>query len=354
MSTAEAMTMGETEAIEDVRIDEILSDGDSTEEPSATDAATTLTTPSDPLNINRTELQRWLTDYGVAITDEDLRDLTEPQAEVLWDWMESHVHQDEDESGHREWLGRIPDSVILDEPNGDGLVLKLVRQEVAVVEETTPSDPPAATATEITHTEKHLRLIQEAGEHARVLRERLNEAESDVRAAKGREKECRENLDRAEIELNRIIDDSRSGQQRLPFGDSDGPSGEKALYVNGAKTEVPGGDVAGFIVKDAVKALSSATSFPISELSIKAMSKLVGDDEMQRQKDQEDPLGLTSSQLEKLQESYDMKTVEDLEKMIREDAFWHKSLNGFGEKGIQRIVSTLVAFRRVNPIPAVE
>jgi len=126
----------------------------------------------------------------------------------MWTWLESHAHEEEYESVHKEWLGRIPDSVIWGEPNGDGLVLKLVREEVVVVGEVetgTPADPPAATATEITHTEKHLRLIQEAGEHARVLRERLNEAESDVRAAKGREKECRENLDRAEIELNRII-----------------------------------------------------------------------------------------------------------------------------------------------------
>jgi len=139
----------------------------------------------------------------------------------------------------------------------------------------------------------------------------------------------------------------------LPFGDSDGLSGEKALYVNGVKTEVPGGDVAGFIVNDAVKTLSPATPFPISELGSKAIKKTVGAIAFDAAKEQDDVIGLSDAQIEKLIEA-EMTTVEGLEKWIAEDANWNRKISGFGAKAIDRISSTIVAFRRVNPIPAVE
>ena len=102
------------------------------------------------------------------------------------------------------------------------------------------------------------------------------------------------------------------------------------------------------------KTVESEPVYPLSDLSTKSIKSIVGDDEFERAKNTDDPIGLSDKILEKLAQSAkdELKSVQDLEAWMRADAYWHDKISGCGEKGIQRIVSTLAAFRRVRPIPA--
>lgn len=62
---------------------------------------------------------------------------------------------------------------------------------------------------------------------------------------------------------------------------------------------------------------------------------------------------VTTKVCELLQQSkFEIKTVGDLERTIRENEWWHRDIEGVGPKGIDKIVEALAAFRRANPMPS--
>ena len=280
-------------------------------------------------SIDTALLQTNLSIAGVAISDETLGKLTSDQVTSLWAWSESKV-PNEPQPEFLEW-----------DLEGSELFLKTVEADfpdpaIGSTGETATATPdaapsPATSAEPESKLGKHMKLIFEASAHANRLRDLLDDAASETKAAKAHEKECLENLHAAEKELSRVIDDAKTGQQKLPFDDgvatSDSTSGPSA-----AKTEI-----------------AVEQDWPISELGAKPIKKTVGKEEFQKAKDQDDGLGLSDSQLDKFAE-HDISTIRGLEKWMNENPFWHQSIKGFGDAAIQRVISTLVAFRSKNPI----
>lgn len=299
--------------------------------------------------IHRAGLQSNLIDLAVAISDEDLESMTETQCEILFDWMDkrgelSHKVQSEDSSDtgvvidDGAWVASLPDFMVLGEPNGEVRTIRLVTVEATTAEDVDPVEILAQPAAEVEKpATDHMSLINEQNDLAKGYRKILEDAQSEVRAAKGREKEARENLDNAEKELSRIIDDAKAGQGRLDFeGSRSSPFPDSPLA-----------DVVS--VKKASEGKPVATKTPISDLGAKKLKKLIGAEEFDAWKDREDPVGLSDSQIDKLVDA-EIETVESFEKHIRENPNWHRDIKGFGEKAIQRIVSTLVAYHKVNPV----
>lgn len=62
---------------------------------------------------------------------------------------------------------------------------------------------------------------------------------------------------------------------------------------------------------------------------------------------------VTPKVCELLQQSkFEIKTIGDLERTIRENEWWHRDCSGIGPKGIDKIVEALAAFRRQHPMPS--
>jgi len=297
--------------------------------------------------INRSSLQLHLVNLRIDIHDDDLQALTEEQADELWYWMEEFENLEDPENQEPMFNGMPEFLAIGDSPSEGGfkhIVLKDRPADATATDASAEGSPPAP-APAADHgaiAERHLALIKQASNIANARRADLNEAESEVRAAKAREKECREKLDRAEVELSRVIADMNSGQQQLPFDDV--PIGQSAANAVQPESAVAGGDEGQKV---------SEHAWSIEELSSKSIKSLVGDERFDLAKDQEDPIGLTDSMIEKLIEA-ELDTVQKLETRIREDAFWMNSISGIGKKGVDRITSTIVAFRSVRPVPASE
>lgn len=296
--------------------------------------------------INRDSLQRELLNAAVEIGDDDLAKLTEDQASELWDWMEKFDEAvSEVESEASVWFGQFPGFMEwVGEPTGEEKEIRRIQlkhdESSSAATETETQAGTAATEAppaddELTVAKKSLARISAASDHANILRGRLEEAEDDAREAKGREKSCREVLDKAEKELSRVIADVKSGQQVMEFDD------DVSITCLGPTSEYQ------------VTAAEPSQDWMISELNAKAIKKLVGADAMEAAKEQDDPIGLSESQLDKF-EQVDVKTICGLEKFMREDAFWHQKIKGFGDAAIQRVISTLTAFRKVNPQAAAE
>lgn len=69
----------------------------------------------------------------------------------------------------------------------------------------------------------------------------------------------------------------------------------------------------------------------------------------------EDGARVTPKVCELLQNSkFEIKTIGDLERTIRENEWWHRDIEGVGPKGIDKIVEALAAFRAKNPMPSAE
>ena len=60
--------------------------------------------------------------------------------------------------------------------------------------------------------------------------------------------------------------------------------------------------------------------------------------------------GLTEKMCEKLRE-YDIKTIGDLESMMRADEWWHRKIKGFGGERIDKTIDALSSFRHEFPVP---
>lgn len=368
-------------AIAEISVDELLNadtqESQVDENSTAARPATSKTGPGlenkIPL-IDRPSLKGYLDKLAVEISDDDLRELTETQAEVLWDWMDNGEKLED----RAEWMGLVPDFLKIEEleevervvlirpdgsesPSSDGSDAGESPAAAGPAAEIT-SETPVATVEELqgklSARDQHLALITETSERANKLREALEDAASEVRSAKAHEKECREELDQAEKELSRVIADAKSGQQQLPF---DGPAGDQSNsslvtgQINGEAFNGTREEFANAVVSDAREQLggsgTSVISHPISDLGNKAIKKLIGADEFESAKIGGCPVGLSDAQLEKF-DQVDIATIEQLEKFISTDAFWHRKIKGFGESTIDRVTSTIVAFRKVKPVIA--
>ena len=126
-------------------------------------------------------------------------------------------------------------------------------------------------------------------------------ADADLKAAVG-------DRDLATLELERVIDDDKAGQQPLP--------GIESQLDDEPETEA---------------VTASGTDWPLSVLGATALRGIVGGDVIERQKTIEDPIGLTEKQLEKLTSACESTTLAGLEKWLAADAWWHQKIKGFGE-----------------------
>jgi len=80
---------------------------------------------------------------------------------------------------------------------------------------------------------------------------------------------------------------------------------------------------------------------PLSVLVTAELRQAVGD---------RDIVGLTNAKAAKLIECVG-PTVDDLEKVMRENEYWHRDVKGFGEEWITRVVDSLLAYRKAFPVP---
>jgi len=63
--------------------------------------------------------------------------------------------------------------------------------------------------------------------------------------------------------------------------------------------------------------------------------------------------GLTPKMCETL-EAHDVKTVGQLETLIRTNEWWHREIKGFGGERIDRTIDALMSFRRAHPVPTAD
>lgn len=63
--------------------------------------------------------------------------------------------------------------------------------------------------------------------------------------------------------------------------------------------------------------------------------------------------GLTPKMCETL-ETHDVKTVGQLETLIRTNEWWHREIKGFGGERIDRTIDALMSFRRTHPVPTAD
>jgi hypothetical protein len=64
-------------------------------------------------------------------------------------------------------------------------------------------------------------------------------------------------------------------------------------------------------------------------------------------------LGVTEKEAELLEEA-DIKTVAELEKQMRTNAWWHREIKGFGQAKVDKLSDLLMGWRMKNPVPATE
>jgi hypothetical protein len=175
--------------------------------------------------------------------------------------------------------------------------------------------------------------ILKAEERLEKLQNKVSQSTQAHKAAGAQLKSDIGARDKAVVEMQRIIKDVRSGQGVLPGTDDDDES-------VGAAAES---------TAEAVSLDGDADTWPISELGAKRIKAIAGPEVVESAKDSVDPIGLSDKQLEKL-ESAEFPTIGALEKAMRENAWWWKAIANDGASAVvQRVISTLNAFRSVNP-----
>ena len=310
-------------------------------------------------DINRDWLRKCLERLKYTFSNRTRDKMTEDQAGELFDWMDSHPRgeiedqrdSDEMKSEVEYWKKRIPEFVRVI-PNGHEkyIFLELASLGGPEILDLDAVPVPEIVATEVVNKSadadlqrennrlnKAYDLIKEANEIVMRRTADRTAAESRLASAKSALKESQADLDTATADLSRVIADCKSGQQQLPF---DEPAVARPSTSNADSNDA--------------SPASSEPVYPIEILSEREIKKLVGSDVINSQKSQDDPIGLSAKLLEKLANSAkeELNSVQDLEAWMRSDAYWHNKISGCGEKGIQRIVSTLAAFRRAKPMPA--
>lgn len=63
---------------------------------------------------------------------------------------------------------------------------------------------------------------------------------------------------------------------------------------------------------------------------------------------------MTKKKIETVEEACGGSTIAHLEKMLRENAFWHQELKGFGQEWVDRLIDSLTMFRGDHPMPVDE
>lgn len=192
-----------------------------------------------------------------------------------------------------------------------------------------PDDAPNANqeplAVDSAKLQKRLKRIEKANRLVMELNAEVAERDSEVKAAKGRLTTAQEDRDSAVVELSRIIADTKAGQD--PLFEMD----EEPEPIHGA-----------------------SDSTPISELGSKQLRKLVGADFFDAAKTREEPIGLSSAQLDKL-EAAEIRTIADLETRMCEVRDWWLVLAKDPAAGVvTRVSDSLAAYRSKCPVPEAE
>jgi len=162
----------------------------------------------------------------------------------------------------------------------------------------------------------------------RRFQHEVDECHQGVKSAQAAHKAAIGDRDKAVLELGRVIEDAKSGQQLLPGTEDDDETTSVAV------APVPAGET---------------ESWPIDTLGNKKLKGIVGAAAFAAAKNHDDPIGLSDSQLDKLVKS-EFNTIGELEKKMQEDSWWHnKVAKDPAAAIIQRVISSLIAFRKVHP-----
>lgn len=197
--------------------------------------------------------------------------------------------------------------------------------------EAVPVDVDEDLETKVARLEKQACRVTKAHVAVKKAQTKVDLNEQAVKSAQATLKASIGARDRAVLELGRIIDDVKSGQQVLPGTDED----ESESQSN-----------------PAVEPSGTAENWPISILGNKQLKLVVGDEAFAAAKNSDDPIGLSDKQIEAL-EAAEFPTIGELEKQMRENSYWHaKVAKNPAAAIIQRVISSLLAFRKVNPIHA--
>lgn len=182
-------------------------------------------------------------------------------------------------------------------------------------------------------TEKKLNSFSGWQKKLRDAMARVTTARAEFEKADANRKECKAGVDTAVAKVLELDAKIANGEQLLPFP------------VDDAKDQ-PTTEPA----PPATPTTDYSAAQPIESLLAKHIKKLVGKEVFDGSKVKDQPIGLSDKQLEILVAA-DLNTVGDLEKRISADAWFLKNLKGFGEKNIDRLTDTLLAFRAVYPVP---
>lgn len=187
--------------------------------------------------------------------------------------------------------------------------------------------------------EKKFKSIEGWRKRLQAAQAAVARAQAEFEEADAERKRAKASVDTAIAKELELVSKFVHGEQMLPFDPSEHP--EQTAQAPAAQPAT-----------GATAANDHGAAQPIESLLAKHLKKIVGKDVFDAAKSRGEPLGLSDKQIETL-EGADIKTVGDLEKRIREDAWFLKNLHGFGEKAIDRLTDTLMAFRAVYPVPAV-
>lgn len=175
-----------------------------------------------------------------------------------------------------------------------------------------------------------------------VAQSKVASAEAAFETSDAARKKAKAAVDAAIAKELEIVAKFTSGDQLLPFEDADDEQAPNV--VNSTATAAT--EAAPFI-----PGVDPAEAEPITVLLAKNMKKICGAEEFEAAKNRGEPIGMTEKQLDVL-DGMGWDTIGKFEKAIRENAWWHKELKGFGPDKIDRLTITLAAFRRVYPMRA--
>ena len=228
------------------------------------------------------------------------------------------------------------------------------------------------------------REISNQSARVRELSDEVRDCESAVKEAKGELTATKERYESAVRELRSMLDDRGRGQKRFPLvAETAAVSGSPLTAVDSGQLEHSKKSVSQQILDTAAAAINSGAmdapgltvtatvgsgelaaaatsasalkpdehaSSAISVLAQKQMIALFGQDAWEAAKNREEPFGMGKAELEAL-EAAEIATIGDLEKKMREDAWWHEKLPKFGEKKVAKLIESLRVWRTKFPMP---
>lgn len=196
----------------------------------------------------------------------------------------------------------------------------------AVAEQKAKSDAPAKSEQNghLTRNDEYRRKI--SGELSSAYRT-LGKAQMRLERCKAEQKAAKGDVEAAQQEVNDLVAELRDielGQYQPDLFDKDGPASAGADGVS------PGSQATATASQHA----DEGAAMPIAALK---------------------EFGLSEKKCEALAESkFEIKTVGDLERTIRENEWWHRDIKGFGETTIDKLTEALTEFRLTYPVPVPE